>query len=402
MIIKPKIRGFVCTTAHPLGCKAHVEEQIAHVQSHSTLFQSSPQKPRSVLIIGGSTGYGLASCITAAFGYGATTVSIFLEREPTADSLGSAGWYNRRAFEEAAKKANLFAMGLNGDAFSNAMKQEALANIRRLIDTQVLAPIDLVIYSVASPRRTHPETGHVARSVLKPIGQPFVGKTLDTDKLEIKTVSIEPATETEIADTVQVMGGEDWELWVKALSEAGVLSPDCKTVAYTYIGAQITWPIYGQAAIGKAKEDLDRASRVLNDILSAGQKSGTAHVAVMKAIVTQASSAIPIMPLYISLLYKVMKQHAVHEGAIEQTVRLFAQRLYAPGILGADEQGRIRVDDLELRSDIQKAVEASWANIETHNLLELADVKGYQADFLKLFGFGLPGVNYEEEVSPLL
>ncbi len=389
MLIKPRIRGFICTTAHPLGCQAHVLEQIATVKRAGPISRG----PKKVLVLGASTGYGLASRITAAFGSGAATVGVFFEKEPTADSTATAGWYNSVAFEKAAHAQGLYAKSLNGDAFSDALKASTIALLHEI------GPVDLVVYSLASPRRTHPKTGITAKSVLKPIGQAFTGKTLDTDKAEVKTVTLEPATQEEINDTVSVMGGEDWEMWIEALDQAGLLAEGCQTIAYNYLGARQTWPIYGKAAIGKAKEDLDRAAKALNQRL-AGHK-GSAHIAVMKAIVTQASSAIPIMPLYIALLYKVMKEQGVHEGCIEQISRLFRTQLYGDHPI-LDEAGRFRLDDLELRPEVQARVESLWAAVETATLNELSDFKGYQADFLKLFGFGLSGVDYEADVNPIL
>jgi enoyl-[acyl-carrier protein] reductase / trans-2-enoyl-CoA reductase (NAD+) len=391
MIIKPKVRGFVCTTAHPLGCEAHVLEQIQYVKSQPPISQG----PKKVLIIGASTGYGLASRISAAFGSQAATLGVFFEKEPAEDRTGTAGWYNSVAFEKAARIQGLYAKSINGDAFSDAIKTEVLELLQK-----EMGPVDLVVYSLASPRRVHPKTGYIAKSVLKPIGQTVSSKTLDTDKAEVKMVTIDPATPEEIAETVQVMGGEDWEMWIDALDKAQLLAKGCKTVAYTYIGAKQTWPIYGKAAIGKAKEDLDRAALTLDHRLAAHQ--GRAFVAVMKAIVTQASSAIPIMPLYISLLYKVMKEAGVHEGSIEQVYRLFATQLFSSQNLNLDGVGRIRMDDWELRKDIQEKVEDLWASVETNTLDTLTDFKGYQADFLKLFGFGLSSVDYEAEVDPKL
>ena len=392
MLIIPKVRGFVCTTAHPVGCEAHVQEQISYVKRQERIANG----PKKVLVIGASTGYGLASRITAAFGSNADTLGIFFEKEPEPNRTASAGWYNTVAFEKAAKAEGLYAKSVNGDAFSDAIKEKVIQILK-----DEVGPVDLVIYSVASPRRTHPKTQYTAKSVLKPIGQTVTEKTLDTDKAEVKTITIEPATPEEIADTVQVMGGEDWEMWLQALEEANLLAKGCKTISYTYIGAKQTWPIYGKAAIGKAKEDLDRAAKALHQYLSA--KEGTAYVAVMKAIVTQASSAIPIMPLYISLLYKVMKENGLHEGAIEQIYRLFATQLFNNKPVDAmkrDEAGRIRMDDWELREDIQEKVEDLWAKVDTQNLYEMTDFKGYQADFLKLFGFGFSAVNYEADVNP--
>jgi len=391
MIIKPKIRGFVCTTAHPLGCEVHVQEQIAFVKRQGAI----PNGPKKVLIIGSSTGYGLASRITAAFGCKADTLGVFFEKEPTNDHTATAGWYNSIAFEKAAKVENLYAKSINGDAFSDAIKATTIDILKK-----EMGPLDLIIYSVASPRRTHPKTGEIAKSVLKPIGQPFIGKTLDTDKAEVKNIHIEAATIEEIADTVKVMGGEDWEMWIDALKKAGLLAKDCKTISYTYIGAKQTWPIYGKAAIGKAKEDLDRASRAINDKLA--HIGGSAYVAVMKAVVTQASSAIPIMPLYISLLFKIMKEKGLHEGCIEQLYRLFSTELYSENPLQLDSSGRIRMDDLELQADVQNEVEALWEKVDSSNLESLSDFKGYQKEFLRLFGFGFPSIDYEAEVSPIL
>ncbi|MBA3238778.1 MAG: trans-2-enoyl-CoA reductase family protein [Parachlamydiaceae bacterium] len=388
MIIKPKIRGFICTTAHPLGCKASVKQQIDYVKKHGPIANG----PKKVLVIGSSTGYGLASRISVAFGCKASTVGVFFEKEPEATRTASPGWYNNSAFEEAAKAENLYAKSINGDAFSDGIKAETL----KLLLEEV-GPVDLVVYSLASPRRTHPKTGYIAKSVLKPINQSVTSKTLDTDKGEVKNIVLEPATEEEISDTVSVMGGEDWELWIDALEEADLLAPGCQTIAYTYLGEKLTWPIYGKAAIGKAKEDLNRAVHSLDSRLQARQ--GGAYIASMKAIVTQASSAIPIMPLYISLLYKVMKDKGVHEGAIEQVYRLLSTQLYGKKLLNLDEAGRFRLDDLELRPEIQSQVENLWNDVNTDNLKELSDFQGYQADFLKLFGFGFPSVNYEEDID---
>lgn len=389
MLVQPKIRGFVCTTAHPLGCEANVLEQIRFVQQQGHL-----KGPKKALIIGASTGYGLASRIVSAFGSDAKTVGVFFEREPSAEHTATAGWYNSAAFEKAARAKGLYASSINGDAFSEAVKQKTIDLLQ-----QEVGPVDLVVYSLASPRRTHPKTGHTAKSVLKPIGQSFTSKTLDTDKKEIKTLTLAPATEEEIQDTISVMGGEDWEMWIEALDKANLLAEGCKTVSYTYIGAQQTWPIYAKAAIGRAKEDLDRAARALDIRLK--MHNGRAFVAVMKAIVTQASSAIPIMPLYISLLYKVMKAQGIHETSIQQVTRLFLTKLYASTVPNVDDQGRIRLDDWELREEVQKAVERLWEKVQTDNLHEISDFAGYQEDFLKLFGFGFSSVDYAKEIDPI-
>ncbi|WP_160152730.1 enoyl-ACP reductase FabV [Microbulbifer sp. ALW1] len=387
MIIQPKVRGFICTNAHPQGCAANVREQIEYIKSQPAIEDG----PKNVLVVGASTGYGLASRITAAFGCGANTLGVFFEKPPTDKRTASAGYYNSAAFEEEAHKAGLYAKSINGDAFSNEIKAQAIDLIKQDLDK-----IDLVIYSLASPRRTDPETGELYSSVLKPIGKSYTAKNLNTDKLEISDISVDPANEEEIAATVKVMGGEDWELWMKALGDAGVLADDCKTVAYTYIGEKLTWPIYGHATIGKAKEDLDRAAKAISD-----SGSASANVAVLKALVTQSSSAIPVMPLYISLVYKVMKEEGTHEGCIEQLYRLYTEGLYtdSPRL---DDTNRFRMDDKELRAETQAKIEKLWPEVTEANLFELTDYKGYADDFLKLFGFGVKGVDYEADTSPLV
>lgn len=391
MIIKPKIRGFVCTTAHPVGCAAHVNQQIEYVKTQGQISNS----PKKALIIGASTGYGLASRITAAFGCGADTVGIFFEKEASAKRTATAGWYNAAAFEKAAKAEGLFAKSLNGDGFSDEIKQQTVELIKN-----EMGPLDLVVYSLAAPRRTHPKTGHVAKSTLKPIGQSYSGKTLDTDKAVVKDVHLEPATQEEIDDTVAVMGGEDWQMWMDALGSAGLLANKCTSISYTYLGPKLTWPIYKDGTIGKAKEDLERAAAEIDRQLKS--KDGAAYIAVMKAIVTQSSSAIPVVPLYISLLFKLMKEKGTHEGPIEQVRRLFATQLYKNGEPDTDEAGRIRLDDLEMLPEIQNAVEQKWDKITTENLNELTDFHGYRDEFLKLFGFGLPGVDYDADVDPVV
>ncbi|GAA5524096.1 Enoyl-[acyl-carrier-protein] reductase [NADH] [Microbulbifer aestuariivivens] len=387
MIIQPKVRGFICTNAHPQGCAANVREQIDFIKAQPAIEGG----PKNVLVVGASTGYGLASRITAAFGSGANTLGVFFEKPPTEKRTASAGYYNSAAFEEEAHKAGLYAKSINGDAFSDAVKAQAIDMIK-----SDLGKVDLVIYSLASPRRTDPKTGELHSSVLKPIGKSYTARNLNTDKLEISDITLEPASEEEIAATIKVMGGEDWELWMQALGDAGVLSDDCKTVAYTYIGEQLTWPIYGHATIGKAKEDLDRAA---SEITASGQAD--AHVAVLKALVTQSSSAIPVMPLYISLVYKVMKEEGTHEGCIEQLYRLYTEGLYT-GTPRLDSDNRYRMDDKELRPETQAKIEKLWPEVTEENLFELTDYKGYQADFLKLFGFGVEGVDYAAETSPLV
>ena len=375
-------------TAHPDGCAAHVQEWIDKTRAHGVLRGG----PKRVLVVGASTGYGLASRVAAAFGSGADTLGVFFEKPSEPGALGTAGWYNTVAFEKAARAAGLKARSINGDAFSDGIKQQVVDAIR-----SDMGSIDLMVYSLASPRRTHPRTGAVHKSTLKPIGEPYTSKTVDTDKGTVGPVSIPPANEQEVSDTVAVMGGEDWVMWMDALQAGGVLAPGFTTVAYSYIGPDLTWPIYRAGTIGKAKEDLEQAARGLVSRL-AGQ-GGRAFVSVNKALVTQASSAIPVVPLYISLLYKVMKERGLHEGCIEQINRLFG-RLYADAPTPVDEQGRIRLDDWEMRADVQKAVAELWPQVGTENLGALSDISGYRAEFLKLFGFGLPGVDYEKDVDP--
>ncbi len=391
MIIEPKVRGFVCVTTHPTGCEANVREQIDVVTSNGSITDG----PRKVLVIGASTGYGLASRITAAFGCGADTVGVFMEREPTPTRPATAGWYNSVAFEKASKAAGLRSASVNGDAFSDEIKAQTVDVVRETLGT-----VDAVIYSLAAPRRTHPKTGADHRSVLKPIGGVYTGKTLNTDRGEVTEMDIEPASEKEIADTIAVMGGEDWEWWMDALGDAGLLADGCRSVAYTYIGPDVTWPIYWKGTIGKAKIDLDRAARAIDDRLSA--TGGSATVSVMKGVITQASSAIPVVPLYISLLFKIMRERGLHEGCIEQVQRMFADRIYGSDGVVVDETGRIRMDDYEMRGDVQGTVNEVWPKITTENLRELTDYDAYQEEFLKLFGFGVPGVDYEAEVDPVI
>ncbi|MDM3871069.1 trans-2-enoyl-CoA reductase family protein [Porticoccus sp. W117] len=391
MIIKPKIRGFICTNAHPAGCAASVREQIEYVKQQGTI-EGAPKK---VLVIGASTGYGLASRITAAFGGGADTLGIFFEKPPTEKRTASAGYYNSAAFHEAARAQGLYAESLNGDAFSDELKEQTIAKLKA-----EMGPVDMVVYSLASPRRTDPKTGVTYSSTLKPVGQSYTTKGLNTDTEVVDEVTVEPASDEEIANTVKVMGGEDWEMWIDALSDAGLLADGCKTVAYTYIGKELTWPIYGKATIGKAKEDLDRASSAIDAKLQT--IGGESKVAVLKAVVTQASSAIPVMPLYISLLFKVMKEQGSHEGVIEQIYGLFADQFYTNGERDLDEVGRLRMDLKELDDSIQDKVKELWAQVSTENLRDLSDYAGYNDDFLKLFGFGFDGVDYDADVSPLV
>jgi len=392
MIIKPKVRGFICVTAHPDGCAAHVRSWIDYVRAQRPVAGG----PKRVLVIGASTGYGLASRVTAAFGSGAATLGVFFERPSEDGRTATPGWYNTVAFTQAAHAAGLYAKNLNGDAFSDELKRQAIDTI-----AADLGQVDLVVYSLASPRRTHPKTGAVHKMVLKPIGAPYTNKTVDTDKGLVSQVTVEPANDQEVADTVAIMGGEDWEYWMNALSEAGVLAPGARSVAYSYIGPEVTWAIYKNGTIGVAKHDLERAARNIDALLQLNG-GGHAYVSVNKALVTQASSAIPVVPLYISILFKLMKARGTHEGCIEQLYRLFASELYAPGGPKLDEGGRIRIDDWEMRPEIQAEVARLWPQVTTETVGALTDLAGYRSDFLKLFGFGLAGVNYEAEVDPLV
>jgi len=391
MIIKPKTRGFICTTAHPAGCAAHVKEQIKIVQDNGQIENG----PKKVLVIGSSTGYGLASRITAAFASGADTLGVFLEKAGTEKKTASAGWYNSAAFDQAAHDAGLYSKSVNGDAFSNEMRAKVIDIIK-----QDLGKIDMVVYSLASPVRKLPDTGETIRSALKPIGEIYKATAVDTSKDILIEAEIEPASEEEIANTVTVMGGEDWELWMKALSEADVLADGVKTISYSYIGTDITWPIYWHGALGKAKEDMDRAAAALREQLK--PVNGTANVAVLKSVVTQASAAIPVMPLYIAMGFKVMKEQNIHEGCIEQIDRMFRTQLYKAEGAQLDDNSRIRMDDWELRDEVQSKIKELWPQVTNENLFDLSDYQGYKDEFLKLFGFGVDGVDYEADISPIV
>lgn len=388
MIIKPRIRGFVCITAHPEGCAKHVQDQIDHVRSQGPIADA----PKRVLVIGSSTGYGLSARITAAFGGNADTLGIFFERPASNGKPASAGWYNSVAFEEAAHAAGLWAKSLNGDAFSDELKEQAIAAIK-----EKMGQVDLIVYSLASPRRTDPVTGETYRSTLKPIGAPFTAKNLDTDRKQIVPVTIEPAIQEEIDHTIKVMGGEDWERWIHALEAAGVLAPGATTCAFDYIGPEVTWPVYSNGSIGAAKKHLRETADRLDAHLKVDR--GRAFVSVNKAVVTQASSAIPVVPLYISILFKVMKAKGLHEDCIHQIDRLFRTQMYGGGFLNFDEEGRVRVDDWEMRPDVQEEVKAIWPQVETETIDALTDFAGYQENFLRLFGFGLEGVDYAADVD---
>jgi enoyl-[acyl-carrier protein] reductase/trans-2-enoyl-CoA reductase (NAD+) len=388
MIIKPRVRGFMCVTTHPVGCAANVKQQIDYVKSHGPIANG----PKRVLVIGASTGYGLASRITAAFGSGASTLGIFFEREGSADKPGTAGWYNSAAFHQFAHAAGLYAKSINGDAFSTEIKTKTIDAIKA-----DLGQVDLVVYSLASPRRTHPVSGVTYNSTLKPIGRDVTQRGIDTDKEVMKEVTMTAASQEEIDSTVAVMGGEDWQMWIDALDAAGVLAPGAKTTAYTYIGEKITWDIYWHGTIGAAKQDLDK--RVIDIRKKLAEKGGDARVSVLKAVVTQASSAIPIMPLYLSLLFKIMKADGTHEGCIEQVNGLFRDSLYSaqPKF---DSEGRLRADGKELRPEVQNKVAELWRQVSNENLDQISDFKGYKKEFLHLFGFEIDGVDYDADVDP--
>ncbi len=387
MVIQPKVRGFLCTTTHPTGCLENVRRQVAHVQGKGQIADG----PKRVLVLGASTGYGLASRITAAFGSGAATIGVFFEKPGSERKPGTAGWYNSAAFHQLAEEAGLYAKSFNGDAFSDEMKARVISLIK-----EELGQVDLVVYSLAAPRRTHPKSGEVFNSTLKPIGCATTQKGVNTDKEAIQDFHLEPATQEEIDHTVAVMGGEDWEMWMTALAEAGVLAEGIKTTAYTYIGEKITWDIYWHGTIGAAKQDLDRRVAGIRERLA--PLGGDARVSVLKAVVTQASAAIPAMPIYLAILFKVMKARGVHEGCVEQIDRLFRDRLYGDGML--DDEGRLRVDQLELDPAVQAEVAGIWEQIDTDNLKSLADFDGYRQEFLQLFGFGVEGVDYAADVDP--
>lgn len=386
MIIKPRVRGFMCITTHPVGCDTNVKNQIDFIKS-----QPPVVAPKRVLVIGSSTGYGLAARITAAFGSGASTLGIFFEKPGTDTKPGTAGWYNSAAFHKYAEQDGLYANSINGDAFSDEVKAKTIETIKN-----DLGQVDLVIYSLAAPRRQHPKTGEVFNSTLKPVGKDITMRGINTDKEVIQEFSLEAANPQEISDTVAVMGGEDWQMWIDALDDAGVLAEGAKTTAFTYIGEKMTWDLYWDGTIGQAKKDLDKRVLAIRDKLAV--TGGDARVSVLKAVVTQASSAIPIMPLYLAMLFKEMKADGSHEGCIEQLYRLFGECLYNtdPRL---DDIGRLRVDELELRPEIQSAVAESWAKISTETLSELTDFAGYKHEFLSLFGFDIDGVDYEADVA---
>jgi enoyl-[acyl-carrier protein] reductase/trans-2-enoyl-CoA reductase (NAD+) len=390
MIIEPRMRGFICLTAHPKGCEQNVKNQIEYVKSKGKI-----DGAKRVLVIGASTGFGLASRISSAFGCNASTIGVFFEKPPTEGKTASPGWYNSAAFEQEAQKAGLYAKSINGDAFSKEVKQQTIELIKA-----DLGQIDLIIYSLASPVRMHPETGVLHRSTLKPIGTTFTNKTVDFHTGSVTQVSIEPANQEDIDNTVVVMGGEDWAMWINDLKDANLLAPGATTIAYSYIGPSVTEAVYRKGTIGRAKDHLEATAFTISDTLT--DLNGKAYVSVNKALVTQASSAIPVIPLYISLLYKIMKAEGIHEGCIEQIQRLYSERLYTGKEVSTDTAGRIRIDDWEMRADVQEKVAKLWLEATTETLPEIGDLAGYKHDFLNLFGFDFEGVDYKADTSELV
>lgn len=387
MVLKPRFRGFICTTAHPNGCEKNVSDQIDYIKSN----YKTKEGPKNVLVIGASTGYGLASRIAVAFGSGSKTLGVSFEKEPTEKKTATPGWYNTVAFEKLAHEEGLYAKSINGDAFSDEVKEEAIKIIK-----EDMGKIDLVVYSLASPKRVHPKTKEVMSSVLKPLQESYKNKTVDFHTSVISEIEIERANEEEKRQTIAVMGGEDWQLWIEALKEADLLSEGVKTVAYSYIGPELTHPVYRDGTIGQAKLHLEKTAKKLHDFLST--LNGQAYVSVNKALVTQASSAIPVVSLYISILFKIMKEKGIHEGCIEQVQRLFDDRLYS-GNLQLDDEGRIRLDDWEMREDVQVEVEKVWEIVSTENIEEITDIKGMREEFFRLFGFCVEGIDYEKDVD---
>ena len=389
MVLQPKIIGGVCLTAHPVGLKKDLEGQIAYVKAQKPI-----SMPKRVLVIGGSTGYGLATRISAAFGAGAGTLNVSFEREPSEKKPASPGWYNNKYFDEAAGAAGLVAESLNADAFSHETRKAVIGRIRELF-----GQVDLVVYSIASPVRVDPDTGIQYKSVLKPLGETYTAKSVDFLKGTVGEVSIKPAEGDEAANTVKVMGGEDWTLWIRALMDEGVLAEGAKTIAYSYIGPEVTFAVYRAGTIGAAKEHLEKTAGELNNLLSG--MGGEAFVSVNKALVTRASSVIPVVPLYISLLFRIMKEKGLHEGCIEQMYRMLASKVYGPDGTLRDETGLVRLDDWEMRDDVQAEVSAKWDSVTTGNLESITDIAGFRSDFMQLHGFGQEGVDYGADVDPL-
>ena len=390
MIIEPRMRGFICASSHPKGCEQNVKNQIEYIKSKGPI-----DGAKKVLVIGASTGFGLASRISSAYGSDAATIGVFFEKPPTEGKTASPGWYNSAAFETEAHKAGLYAKSINGDAFSNEIKQQTLALIK-----SDLGQVDLVIYSLASPVRLHPVTGVLHRSVLKPIGDVYTNKTVDFHSGKVSEISIEPCNGDDIENTIAVMGGEDWAMWIDALKAQNLLAPGAITVAYSYIGPSLTEAVYRKGTIGRAKDHLEATAFAITD--SIADIDGKAFVSVNKALVTQASSAIPVIPLYISLLYKIMKEEGIHEGCIEQIQRLYQERLFTGNEIPVDEKGRIRVDDWEMRLDVQEKIAKLWGEAVTENLSEIGDLEGYRKDFYNLFGFDVDGVDYELDTNEMV
>lgn len=390
MKIEPRMRGFICLTSHPDGCDKNVLAQINHIKSKGEI-----NGAKKVLVIGASTGFGLASRITSAFGSKAATIGVFFEKPATEGKPASPGWYNSAAFEKYAHKEGLYAKSINGDAFSSEIKQKTIDLIKKDLGT-----VDLVIYSLASPVRTNPKTGITHKSVLKPIGSTFTNKTVDFHTGIVSNISIEPCNNDDIQNTIAVMGGEDWEMWIDKLKSENLLSPKAMTIAYSYIGPSLTEAVYRKGTIGRAKDDLEATAFKISEKLK--DVDGKAFVSVNKALVTQASSAIPVIPLYISLLYKTMKEQGLHEGCIEQMQRLFKDRLYSGNTIPVDDKGRIRIDDWEMREDVQAKVADLWDKASTETLSKLGDLEGYKSDFYNLFGFKVPNIDYEQEVNEIV
>ncbi len=388
MVVLPKVRGFICTTAHPLGCAAALQEQIDVIEKDGPIANG----PKKVLILGASTGFGLSTRVTAAFGSGAATLGVFFERGAEKGRTASPGWYQSAAFHEKAQAKGLYAKSINGDAFSDEVKKKTIETLKK-----DLGQIDLLVYSLAAPRRTDPKTGEVYRSVLRPTGEAYNNKTMDATTGVVSQITIDPASDEEIRNTIGVMGGDDWVLWTEALLEAEAFAPGALNIAYSYVGPRITEPIYRNGTIGSAKADLEAKGRKIDTLMQ--KNGGHAFVSVNKCLVTQASSAIPVIPLYVNILYKVMIEKGVHEGCIEQLNRLFRQRLYTEKPIAVDSENRIRIDDWELREDVQEGVEKVWSNISTENMNELADLRNYNHEFIRLFGFELDGVDYDADVE---
>jgi len=386
MIVTPKFRGFICTTSHPVGCEYNVKQQVNYVKE-----QKKIDGAKKVLVIGASTGYGLSSRIAAAFGCGAATIGLFFERPAAGNRTASAGWYNTAAFEKLAKEEGLYAKSINGDAFSNEIKQQTIEMIKK-----DLGKVDMVIYSLASPRRTHPDTVEVFNSVIKPIGPAYTSKTVDFHTQQVTDITIEPANDDEIRQTIAVMGGEDWEMWMDELKKADVLENNAITLAYTYVGPNMTHAVYREGTIGRAKDDLEAtAGKITEKLKDIGAK---AYVSINKAVVTQASAAIPVISLYVSILFEIMKQKNNHEGCIEQMYRMFNDRLYS-GDLKLDSKGRICMDDWEMGADVQTEVLKLWNEANSENVKTISDIDGYRTEFFKLFGFEFDAVDYNAEVE---